>query len=280
MPPTTALFGRPETTEGRDRPGGPSERKPTDRTAVRRRVLAATAVVVALLAAADAVQSPTVVARRITAALPPGSAQRIPMAHPVQLQQARRSSIRYLDAIGNGERLRELQVVEAASQTTLERARQEAAAALSGRPQPWLTAGALTGYVMPSPGGFARPARGMFTSGFGSRWGAFHAGIDIAGPIGTPIYAFAAGVVVDAGPAQGFGLWVRIQHSDGSISVYGHLYDFFVSKGERVPAGMQIGRMGNRGDSTGPHLHFEIHPAGGGAVDPLPWLAARGIQVG
>src|SRR5690606_14939399 len=54
------------------------------------------------------------------------------------------------------------------------------------------------------------------------------------------------GTVIDAGPAQGFGLWVRIRHDDGSITVYGHMYDFFVSVGERVPAGMQIARMGNR----------------------------------
>lgn len=102
------------------------------------------------------------------------------------------------------------------------------------------------------------PARGTFTSGFGQRWGTFHAGIDIAAPIGSPIYAITDGTVIDAGPAQGFGLWVRIRHDDGTVSVYGHMYDFFVSVGERVRTGQQIARVGNRGDSTGPHLHFEI----------------------
>jgi len=85
--------------------------------------------------------------------------------------------------------------------------------------------------------------------------------------------------VIDAGPASGFGLWVRIRHDDGSISVYGHLYDFFVSTGERVPAGMQIARMGNRGDSTGPHLHFEII-MNDQHVDPAKWLALHGLSIG
>jgi murein DD-endopeptidase MepM/ murein hydrolase activator NlpD len=126
---------------------------------------------------------------------------------------------------------------------------------------------------------FTKFAAGTFTSGFGARWGVQHLGIDIAGPIGTPIYAVADGTVIDAGPAQGFGLWVRIRHDDGSITVYGHMYDFFVSVGERVPAGMQIARMGNRGDSTGPHLHFEVI-VGGQHVDPQQWLAVRGLTFG
>lgn len=127
--------------------------------------------------------------------------------------------------------------------------------------------------------GVARPAEGTFTSGFGPRWGSFHAGIDIANALGTPIYAAMAGTVIDSGPASGFGQWIRIQHDDGTITVYGHMQTLGVSVGERVKAGQYIAGMGSMGFATGSHLHFEVHPGGGAAVDPQPWLAARGIKV-
>jgi murein DD-endopeptidase MepM/ murein hydrolase activator NlpD len=124
------------------------------------------------------------------------------------------------------------------------------------------------------------PTKGIFTSGFGYRWGVLHAGIDIANSIGTPILAVADGVVIDAGPAAGFGMWVVLRHADGTTTVYGHVNTINVSKGQRVMAGDQIATMGNRGNSTGPHLHFEVHLNGTNKVDPLPWLAARGLSVG
>ncbi|MFF0815938.1 M23 family metallopeptidase [Rhodococcus sp. NPDC003318] len=127
---------------------------------------------------------------------------------------------------------------------------------------------------------FVLPAVGTFTSGFGSRWGELHAGVDIANAIGTPIYAVADGTVIDSGPASGFGMWVRLQHADGTITVYGHIDSSLVSVGQQVLAGDQIARMGNRGFSTGPHLHFEVHLAGDTKIDPLPWLATRGISLG
>jgi murein DD-endopeptidase MepM/ murein hydrolase activator NlpD len=126
---------------------------------------------------------------------------------------------------------------------------------------------------------YVKPAEGNFTSGFGSRWGTTHYGIDIANKIGTPIYAVTDGVVIEAGPASGFGLWVRIQHADGTVSVYGHMDSFSVHEGQQVKAGEQIARMGNRGYSTGPHLHFEIWDATGKKLNPAPWLAARGIKL-
>ncbi|WP_233608453.1 M23 family metallopeptidase [Nocardia stercoris] len=126
-------------------------------------------------------------------------------------------------------------------------------------------------------GGYAKPVTAVLTSGFGSRWGTFHNGIDLAAPIGTPIFAVTDATVVDAGPAQGFGLWIRLRHPDGTVTVYGHVNTMNVTVGQHVSAGQQIATVGNRGDSTGPHLHFEVHPNGGGAVDPQPWLAARAI---
>ncbi|MEE2056927.1 M23 family metallopeptidase [Rhodococcus artemisiae] len=123
------------------------------------------------------------------------------------------------------------------------------------------------------------PAAGIFTSGYGARWGTNHNGIDIAGPIGTPILAVTNGHVIETGPASGFGLWVRVQQDDGTVGVYGHIDRSLVSVGQAVSAGDQIATMGNRGQSTGPHLHYEVHLADGTKIDPAPWLANRGIPI-
>ncbi|WP_328825406.1 M23 family metallopeptidase [Tomitella gaofuii] len=120
------------------------------------------------------------------------------------------------------------------------------------------------------------PVYGTVTSGFGPRWGTTHEGMDIAGAIGTPVSAAADGIVTEAGPAAGFGLWVRVQHDDGSTTIYGHINEALVKQGQTVRAGEQIATVGNRGDSTGPHLHFEVRNAAGVAVDPARWLAQRG----
>jgi murein DD-endopeptidase MepM/ murein hydrolase activator NlpD len=127
---------------------------------------------------------------------------------------------------------------------------------------------------------YVTPTQGIFTSGFGYRWGVLHGGIDIANSIGTPIYAAADGVVIDAGPTAGFGMWVKLRHADGTVTLYGHVNTTTVNIGQRVMAGDQIATMGNRGNSTGPHLHFEVLLSGTNRVDPVPWLAARGLNVG
>jgi murein DD-endopeptidase MepM/ murein hydrolase activator NlpD len=127
---------------------------------------------------------------------------------------------------------------------------------------------------------YVMPTKGIFTSDFGYRWGVLHAGIDLANSIGTPIYAVSDGVVVDAGPTAGYGMWVKLRHADGTVTLYGHVNTTLVSVGERVMAGDQIATMGNRGFSTGPHLHFEVLLGGSERVDPVPWLAKRGLNVG
>lgn len=124
-----------------------------------------------------------------------------------------------------------------------------------------------------------QPVAGVLTSSFGSRWGTQHGGLDIAAPIGTPIHAAADGTVSDAGPASGFGLWVKVRHDDGTETVYGHVDGYSVQTGQRVAAGEQIATVGNRGQSTGPHLHFEVHEPTGVKVDPAQWLATRGVAV-
>ena len=127
---------------------------------------------------------------------------------------------------------------------------------------------------------FVMPTKGIFTSGFGYRWGVLHAGIDLANSIGTPIHAVSDGVVIDCGPDR------RLRHVGQAASRrrHGHAVrprqHHLVSVGQRVMAGDQIATMGNRGNSTGPHLHFEVLLGGTQRVDPVPWLAKRGLSVG
>lgn len=124
---------------------------------------------------------------------------------------------------------------------------------------------------------YVMPTTGTLTSGFGARWGTTHYGLDIANSIGTPILSAADGTVIEAGSASGFGLWVRVQHEDGSITVYGHVNDYSVREGQKVRAGEQIARMGNRGYSTGTHLHFEVWDSDGRKINPKTWLINNGV---
>lgn len=121
--------------------------------------------------------------------------------------------------------------------------------------------------------GYIWPAQGVFTSGYGWRWGRMHRGIDIAGPVGTPIVASAPGTVTySRWNSGGYGNLVEITHPDGSLTLYAHNNRNLVSEGENVAQGQQIAEMGNTGFSTGPHLHFEIHRPGQGATDPMAFL--------
>lgn len=112
-----------------------------------------------------------------------------------------------------------------------------------------------------------------YTSGFGQRWGRLHAGTDFAGPIGTPIYATADGVVTHAGWSSGYGRLIKVQHDFGIETRYAHLNAIKVSVGERVSRGERIGDMGNSGRSTGPHLHYEVR-VGGDPVNPMTYIRA------
>ncbi|MEG4630189.1 peptidoglycan DD-metalloendopeptidase family protein [Microcoleus sp. AR_TQ3_B6] len=124
-----------------------------------------------------------------------------------------------------------------------------------------------------SANGFIWPSKGVLTSGYGWRWGRMHKGIDIAGPIGTPIVAASDGVVTYAQWNDGgYGYLVEITHPDGTETVYAHNSRILVQKGQKVAQGEQISEMGSTGFSTGPHLHFEIHPAGQGAINPMAFL--------
>lgn len=134
-------------------------------------------------------------------------------------------------------------------------------------------AAAKVPYAVPVTDGF------RFTSGFGVRrdpkgWGRrMHAGVDLAGPVGTPIHAAADGVIVDAGRESGYGNVVRIRHEFGFETVYAHMSKIRVSEGQKVSRGERIGDMGSTGRSTGSHLHYEVH-VNGQPVNPMTYLEA------
>jgi murein DD-endopeptidase MepM/ murein hydrolase activator NlpD len=119
---------------------------------------------------------------------------------------------------------------------------------------------------------FSWPAAGVLTSRYGRRWGRMHKGIDIAGPVGTPINSAADGVVVFAGWVEAYGNLVEVKHTDGTKTRYAHNSRLLVSVGQTVAQGQQVSEMGSTGRSTGSHLHFEIRPSGGDAVNPMSHL--------
>lgn len=112
----------------------------------------------------------------------------------------------------------------------------------------------------------------VITSYFGSRWGRVHGGLDFGMPIGTPIYASDGGTVSRASYYAGYGLCIEVTHNNGTFTRYGHCSKVVVNVGDKVAQGEKIGEVGNTGNSTGPHLHFEIHPNGGEYVDPYPYI--------
>jgi murein DD-endopeptidase MepM/ murein hydrolase activator NlpD len=140
-----------------------------------------------------------------------------------------------------------------------------------------------TGAVGPLPssvasaGGLVMPVTGTFSSPFGYRvdpfYGGqrFHAGQDIAAPLGTPIVAATAGTVAYAGWASGYGNYTCIDRGGGFATCYGHQSKILVSNGQHVSQGQLIGLVGSTGASTGPHLHFEVR-INGVPVDPVPYL--------
>jgi murein DD-endopeptidase MepM/ murein hydrolase activator NlpD len=124
---------------------------------------------------------------------------------------------------------------------------------------------------------WVRPNAGPLTSPFGMRWGRLHAGLDLAGPYGSPILAATDGCITYAGPETGYGEVMKITDWDGTETWYGHM-SVFVQRSGCVKAGEVIARVGAAGDATGAHLHFEVH-VGGTPIDPRPFLAKRGIYV-
>lgn len=116
----------------------------------------------------------------------------------------------------------------------------------------------------------------------GSAWSkGYHTGVDFPVPTGTPVKAVAAGAVVSAGWEGSFGYQVVIRHSDGRYTQYAHLSAISVKNGQSVGAEQRIGRSGSTGNSSGPHLHFEVRtgPGFGSDIDPVAYLRAGGVRM-
>ncbi|MEU0407563.1 transglycosylase family protein [Streptomyces griseorubiginosus] len=116
----------------------------------------------------------------------------------------------------------------------------------------------------------------------GSSWSkGYHTGVDFAVPTGTTVKAVAAGQVVASGWGGSFGYQVVVRHGDGRYTQYAHLSAISVKSGQTVGAGQRIGRSGSTGNSTGPHLHFEVRtgPGFGSDIDPVAYLRAGGVRI-
>lgn len=116
----------------------------------------------------------------------------------------------------------------------------------------------------------------------GASWSkGYHTGVDFPVPTGTSVKAVAAGQVVSAGWGGSFGYQVVIRHADGRYTQYAHLSAISVKDGQSVVGGQRIGRSGSTGNSTGPHLHFEVRtgPGFGTDVDPVAYLRAGGVRI-
>jgi murein DD-endopeptidase MepM/ murein hydrolase activator NlpD len=126
------------------------------------------------------------------------------------------------------------------------------------------------------------PVDGRLMGGFGNRTdpfsgeGAFHAGVDITAPIGTPIRATADGIVIFAEMENGYGRLIKVSHGNGVQTYYAHLSRFYVQAGQDVRRGEVIGAVGTSGRVTAPHLHYEVR-LGGAPVNPYRFLATTSV---
>lgn len=161
----------------------------------------------------------------------------------------------------------------------------ELATATAAEPAPVAEAEPVVEEPAPAPS-WVLPVTGSISSAYGPRpnkpvagVGAFHYGIDLAGPSGTPIAAAAAGTVTAAGVLGTYGNWVLIDHGNGVQTGYAHSSTILVSVGQTVSAGETIALRGTTGASTGPHLHFEVR-VNGEKIDPAPFMAERGVTLG
>ena len=144
-------------------------------------------------------------------------------------------------------------------------------AALAARIQEAQRGAGSTGSGQPSAAGLVWPCDGVVVSGFGMRWGRMHEGIDIGCAFGTANRAAAAGTVIHSGWLGGYGNLVVVDHGNGLSTAYAHASALLVGVGQRVAQGETVSLVGSTGNSSGPHLHFEVR-VNGVAVDPLFYL--------
>ncbi|GAB2977739.1 M23 family metallopeptidase [Nocardioides montaniterrae] len=151
----------------------------------------------------------------------------------------------------------------------------------------------LAAYEIPAPKYIERPALQPIayelpvasyhlTGRFGDvsgLWNTVHTGLDFAAPAGTPIHAIADGVVVSTEYDGSYGNKTVVKLDDGTVLWFCHQTEFLVQPGQRVHTGETIGTIGSTGNTTGPHLHLEVHPHGQDqAIDPFSWLRKQGLR--
>jgi murein DD-endopeptidase MepM/ murein hydrolase activator NlpD len=136
----------------------------------------------------------------------------------------------------------------------------------------------LNSYRLPVAGSHVSTAYGASSSLWSS---GSHTGVDFRAPHGTTVVSVGAGTVVEAGWAGSYGYQVVVRMNDGAYTQYGHLSSVSVSPGQTVMPGQRLGLAGSTGNSTGPHLHFEVRTGAdyGSDINPITYLRARGVQV-
>jgi murein DD-endopeptidase MepM/ murein hydrolase activator NlpD len=153
-------------------------------------------------------------------------------------------------------------------------ARNDALAELASRAEKHAKEIAADLWVLPVEG---YDLTATFGSG-GSLWSADHTGLDFAAPYGAPVVSVAGGTVTDVGYAGAYGNRVIVTHADGTETWYCHLADYGVSRGQQVGPGTTVGSIGMTGNTTGPHLHFEVRPDPRVPVDPFTALTSHGVR--
>ncbi len=178
----------------------------------------------------------------------------------IQLGKNGRKKVIYLLTLKNGREIGR----KVLSETVIEEPRQQIVAR-GTKPLPEGTIVGTGRFMWPVAGG------GRITSRYGYRWGRFHYGLDIGAPAGTAVVAADGGTVIQSGWMGRYGLLVTIDHHNGYVTKYAHNSSNLVTVGQKVQKGQQIARVGSTGNSTGPHLHFEVIKNGKN-VDPLSYL--------
>ncbi|MFC5266293.1 M23 family metallopeptidase [Kribbella qitaiheensis] len=192
------------------------------------------------------------------------------LAATATLSQRRALALAATKALAAQKRAAAVKAAAAAKAAAIAKAKAKAAAAAAAAK----AAAAAPKIVLPTTGYHLTARFGQA----GGRWAANHTGLDFAAPIGTPVRSVMAGTVIQAEFAGAYGRQVKVRHANGTVTSYSHMSEFDVSVGDSVSAGSKVGAIGVTGNTTGPHLHFEVLPGGGPAINPEPWLEARGIN--
>ncbi|WP_132284803.1 M23 family metallopeptidase [Kribbella sp. VKM Ac-2568] len=196
------------------------------------------------------------------------------LAATATLNQRRALALAASKALAAQKRAAAVKAAAAAKAAAIAKAKAEAAAIAKAKAAAAARAAAAPKIVLPTTGYHLTARFGQA----GGRWAANHTGLDFAAPIGTPVRSVMAGKVIQAEFAGAYGRQVKVRHANGTVTSYSHMSEFDVSVGDSVSAGSKVGAIGVTGNTTGPHLHFEVLPNGGPAINPEPWLEARGIN--